>query len=101
MQPSLILPEDTYWATVQHFLSPSGGLSSELSHSQRHLQNIPFHNAELAQSSRVDQDVQEALEHHGVQAHHEANGVPDLKESGLLFFSSHQIIKQMKIQCVK
>jgi hypothetical protein len=49
----------------------------------------------------VEQDVQEDHVHHGLQDHHEANGVPDKKESGLLFLSSHQSFKKKKTQCVK
>jgi hypothetical protein len=43
------------------------------------LTNSPDLYAELVRSSRVEQEVQEDHVHHGVQGHHEANWVPDLK----------------------
>ena len=71
-QPPLFLPEDSHWANVQHFLSPSWGkIIRAVSFSTTSQEPDLF--AELVRSSRVEQEAQED------QGHHEANGVPYLK----------------------
>ena len=92
VQPPLLLPEDSHWANVQHFLSPTWGkIIRAVSFSTTSQE--PDLSTELVRSSRDEQEAQED------QSHHQGKGVPDLKKSKItnILLTNHHILKTRKL----